>query len=141
MSAATVWTALEQKLKTIPGINTVMLGEPTAVHNAPLLYAAYQEMERFLHNHPPARNQTGDNHTFALRLILEHVDFQESERTVLNFIESIPNALDASPQLDATITAGFATISRAITAFVTIGGTEYRAVEFTCQVIEKRLIP
>lgn len=140
MSAAACWTALQRKLKAINGIKAVVLGEPTSYQDAPLISVAYQELDRFLHNHPPARNLTGDTHTFAVRLVIRWTDNTAAEEEVLRFVESIPNALDANPQLDSTITSGLATISSALTGFLVVGSTTYRIVEFTCQVIEKRRV-
>src|SRR5262245_6585075 len=59
LSALTIYQGLEAVLLPIPGLNAVILGEPTAVHDPPALYVAYQSFERPLRNIAPANNMFG----------------------------------------------------------------------------------
>lgn len=138
MSALTVYTGLEAVLLQIDGLNAVILGEPTAVHDPPLLYVAYQEFDRPLRNSPPARNLVGMAHTFALRLVIQWVDNPEAERQLLTLLDEIPDAIDADPRLDSQLEKGIARVTTGLAGFATIGGTLYRIVDYTLEVLEKR---
>ena len=57
MSALTVWQGLEERLRTVEGLQNVLLGEPQSVHEFPAVYAAYESFEHPLRNAPPARKR------------------------------------------------------------------------------------
>lgn len=138
MSAVTVWQGLEERFKTVDGLRNIILGEPTAAHDLPCLYTAYERFTRPLRNSPPARNLTGMDHVFVHRLMLRWQDFEQAEMQVLIFVDTIPDAVDRDPHLGGRLTRGIAAISEGITGFQTISGTKYRIIDFTSTVIEKR---
>lgn len=137
MSALTVYAGLEAVLTPIEGLNAVILGEPTAIHDPPALYVVYQSFQRVLRSNPPASNLTGMQHVYALRLVIQWQDNLEAEYQLLSLIDPIPAAIDADPQLSGAITRGAARITDATTGFATIGGTLYRICDYTCEVLEK----
>jgi hypothetical protein len=49
MSALTVYQGLEERFRTVPGLQNIILGEPTALHNLPCLYTAFYRFERTQH--------------------------------------------------------------------------------------------
>jgi hypothetical protein len=50
----------------------------------------------------------------------------------------IPDAIDRDPRLGRRLAGGMAYCSEGITGFATIGGVEYRIVDFSIRVLEKR---
>lgn len=138
MSALTVWEGLEEVLRTVDGLQGVILGEPTAAHDLPCLYGAYQQFERPLRNTPPARNLVGMQHTFLLRLLVRWQDNAEAERELLTLLDAIPDAIDADPRLGGRLDRGVAAVEAGIAGFITLGGVLHRVVDYTCRVLEKR---
>lgn len=132
-----MYAGLESVLSEIDGLNAVLLGEPTAIHDPPALYVVYQSFERVLRNNRPASNMTGMAHIYALRLVIQWTDNPEAERQLLSLIDPIPDAIDADPQLDGAIDKGVAYITIGQTGFATIGGTLYRICDYTLKALEK----
>lgn len=138
MSAVTVYQGLEERFRTVEGLKTIILGEPTGGHELPCLYTAYERFTRPLRNAPPARNLTAMDHTFAHRLLIRWQDFEQAEMQLLTFVDAIPDAIDRDPKLGGRLTKGYAAISEGITGFVTISNIKYRVIDFTSAIIEKR---
>lgn len=137
MSAATIWDALQLTLADIDGLHAVVLGEPTATHDLPCLYVAYQGFTRPLRNTPPARNLTGMIHSFVLRLVIRWQDREIAEAQLLALLDAIPDAIDDDPRFGNTITKGLGYIDAGTTGYQEIGGTTYRIVDYTLTVLEK----
>ncbi len=138
MSAVTVWQGIEERMRTIDGLQTILLGEPQSVHNFPALYGAYERFTRPLRNAPPARNLTGMDHLFVLRLVIQWVDNPQAEMQLLSLLDAIPDAIDRDPKLGGRITGGMAYISDGAAGFAKIGGVDHRVVDYTLHVLEKR---
>lgn len=138
MSAVTVWQGVEERMRTIDGLQTIMLGEPQSVHNFPALYGAYERFARPLRNAPPARNITGMDHLFVLRLVIQWVDNPQAEMQLLSLLDAIPDAIDRDPKLGGRVLGGMAYISEGAAGFAKIGGVDHRVVDYTLHVLEKR---
>jgi hypothetical protein len=138
MSALTMYQGLEERYKTIDGLRSIMLGSPSGDLDLPGLYTAYSQFARPLRNAPPASNLTGMDHLFVSRLILRWVDFQAAEMQLITFLDLIPDAIDRDPRLGRRLAGGMAYCSEGITGFATIGGVEYRIVDFSIRILEKR---
>lgn len=138
MSALTVWQGIEERLRTVSDLQNVLLGEPQNLHDLPAVYGAYERFTHPLRNTPPARNLSGFEHVFALRLVIRWVDNAQAEMQLLTLLDAIPLAIDADPKLGGRIIGGQAFISEGITGFSTIGDARYRVVDYTCTVLEKR---
>lgn len=137
MSALTIWQGLEERLRTVEGLQNVLLGEPSTVHEFPAVYAAYESFEHPLRNAPPARNLVGFDHTFGLRLVIRWVDNPQAEMQLLTLLDAIPLAVDADPKLGGRVRGGMAYVSDGAAGFAEVGGVKHRVVDYTCRVLEK----
>lgn len=137
MSAVTVWQGLEERLRTVDGLQNVLLGEPQSVHDFPAVYGAYEQFTHPLKNAPPARNLVGFEHTFLLRLVIRWVDNPQAEMQLLTLLTAIPLAIDADPKLGGRLLGGMANISDGAAGFADVGGVKHRVVDYTCHVLEK----
>lgn len=137
MSALTVYLGLEERFKTVADLRNIILGEPTAAHDLPCLYTAFEGFDRVLGGLPPADNLTGMTYRFVHRLLIRWQDRSEAEEELLHFINSIPAAVDAEPTLGGRITRGNARISEGLAGFQMVGDTKYRAIDFFSTVLEK----
>jgi hypothetical protein len=71
------------------------------------------------------------------RLLVPWQDNEQAEIQIMPFVDSIVDALDADPTLGGVITSGYAQITDIEALWVTIGGVEYRALDFYSLVIDK----
>lgn len=139
MSALTVWQGLEERFRTIDDLpGGVLLGNPSSIQATPLLYAVYASAEQVLRSTAPARNLDGITHTFAVRIVFQHVDNPAAEMQLLTLADSVPSAINADPRLGDRLNGGVARSTEALTGFVKIGDVIYRVLEFTVTVLEKR---
>lgn len=138
MTALTVYQGLEERFRTVEGLRTILLGNPTGDLDLPGLYTAYQQFSRPIRNAPPARNVTGMTHLFISRLVIQWVDFQAAEMQLLTLLDAIPDSIDRDPKLGGRLNSGMAACSDGISGFAEIGKATYRVVDFSIQVIEKR---
>lgn len=138
MSATTVYEGLREAFSGIAGIKSVILGEPTAIHECPAIYTAYASFTRPLRNTPPARNLEGTEHVFTSRLIIQWTEPATAEAQLLDLATAIPDALDADPHLNGRLTKGMASCQAGTTGFLTISNALYRIVDYTITVLEKR---
>lgn len=136
MSAVTLWHALEARLKTIPGLTNIMLGEPPTIQEAPALLVAYGGQEGILRSDPPARNINGTSHVFALRLAIKWQDNPQAEMQLITLIDLIPAAVDT--HLGNTLSKGHARVSGAVTGFAEYGKEKFRVADYTCTILEKQ---
>lgn len=138
MSALTIWQGLEERLRTVDGLQTVLLGEPQSAHNFPAVYGAYQQFDHPLKNSPPSRSTlSGFTHTFVLRLVLQWIDNPQAEMQLLTYATAIPLAIDADPKLGGRIAGGMASIGQGQAGFLKLGGADFRILDYTCTVLEK----
>lgn len=127
-----MWAGLEERLLTVAGLKTVLLGEPSSVHEPPALYGALQDVTR-----TQAGQVTAMRYTFLLRLVIRWQERAEAEAELLSFINSIPAAVDADPLLGGRITMGLAKVTAGLAGFIELGGTTFRVCDFTADVLEK----
>lgn len=137
MSATTVWAGLEERLLTVAGLKAVKLGEPTAIHEPPAIYTVLAFFDRSFAGVRPADNLTAMVYTFQHRLYLRWQDNSEATVQLLSYINLIPLAIDADPQLGARLGRGFAKVTRGDAGFITVSGTKYLVCDFTTEVLEK----
>lgn len=138
MTALTVYQGLENCFKTVDGLRVIMLGEPTAIQDAPLLYTVYQSFDRPLRNISPARNVIGMDHLFASRLVIQFVENAQCEMQLLTLLDAIPDSIDLDPRLGGRLNSGIAWCSDGVSGFATIGGAQYRVVDYSIHCMEKR---
>lgn len=137
MSALTVWQGLEERFRTVSGLQNIILGESTALHELPCLYTVLESFERTMASLPPADNLTAMHYHFTHRLVIRWQDYQQAEMQLLSFINAIPAAVDADATLGGRITRGNVRITDGVAGFVDIGGVKYRIVDFATDALEK----
>ena len=128
---------LEERFRTIPGIGSVELGEPTGNMTLPCLYTVYGSFERPLRNSPPARNQTGMKHILGTRLVIQWVDFGAAERQLFTLVDLIPASIEADPHLGGRLNAGAAYCAAGVSGHAVIGEVKYRVVDYEITILEK----
>lgn len=125
MSWATLLAGLDERFATVAGIAAILDYEPTSVQATPLFYSLFEGYEL-----------TGEAGTKSRRYRGVHyllVDWQEAEQAELElipFVDAIPAAVEADPQLGGRIPNGFAEISSGEGVWVEIAGIKYRGIEF-----------
>lgn len=139
MSAYTCWQGIAERLATIAGIGTIALGEPRAEGALPAFYGLYLSFDQVLRNAPPAKNLSGKEHHFAVYLVLSWVDQVAAETLLLQMIDQVTDAIDADPHLGGRLNNGAAWIDKGVSGFKAIS-SQYRIVQFTVTVVEKRPI-
>lgn len=139
MSAVSVWIGLEERFRTIEGIDGgVHLGEPTAITATPYLYAAYDTADQLLRSQAPARNQDGITHTFGVRIVFDYQENAQAEMQLLTLADSVPAAINTDPRLGGRLQAGIARSMNAASGFAVIAKKTYRVLDFVVTVLEKR---
>lgn len=127
-----MWAGLADCLETVSGLESVLLGEPSSVHEFPAVYGALQDVTR-----TQAGQVTAMRYTFLLRLVIRWQEREEAEAELLSYVNSIPAAVDADPLLGGAITQGLAKVTFGLAGFIELGGTTYRVLDFTADVLEK----
>ena len=138
MSAVLVWQGLAEAFRTIDGLTTILLGEPTSIQETPLLYAGYASADQIMRSQAPARNLDGITHLFAVRLVFDYQDNPQAEMQLLTLADSVPSAINADSRLGGRLAGGVAKSTSAISGFAMIAKKLYRVLEFEVTVIEKR---
>lgn len=131
-----MWQALEARLKTINGLTSILLGEPTTIQEAPCLIGVYSSLDVVLKSEAPARNINGNTHVFALRLAIKWQDNPQAEMQLLTLVDVIPAVVDA--HLGQALPKGMARCSNGISGFAEYGKEKFRVVDYTVSVFEKQ---
>lgn len=133
MSYATVRTELLEVLKTLqPGIAAVLAYEPTQLQTFPTLYTLFNDAERSADGPVTAMRY----HIIA-RLCFQWVDNERAELELDPYVNAVPAVVDAHAGLNGALNSGIAKVTTAQGVFVNIGGTVYRAIDFTVDILEK----
>ena len=107
MSALTCYQGLEERFRTVSGLHSVVLGEPTGDLDLPGLYTAYIGFDRTL-----GRDQmTVMEHRFMHRLIIRWQDNAQAEMQLLTLLNAIPASVELDIQLGGRLLQGIARIS------------------------------
>lgn len=132
MSALTCYQGLEERFRTVSGLHSVVLGEPTGDLDLPGLYTAYIGFNR-----SQLGQITAMDHRFMHRLIIRWQDNAQAEMQLLTLLNAIPASVEADAQLGGRVPLGLARITDGDAGFATIGGVKYRVVDYTALVTEK----
>lgn len=136
MTATIVWEGLQARFKDLPGIKAHLLGEPTAIHDPPVLITVFDRTERKAEGRAPSNSTvTIIHYFFAHRVAVQWVDNPVAEAAILVYANSVPAAINADPSLGGRIDN--IRISDGVTDWATYGGTKYRVLDFTSQALEK----
>lgn len=138
MSYAAIITALHELFGAIgegegesfePALKAVVLGEPTSVQDAPMLYS---EIQDFAREYPG--NGVKITYRTIHRVCVRWQDNPEAELELIGFVNSIPAAVDARPKLGGA--ANDSSIAEGESGWVTIDGVAYRFMDFISEAVE-----
>lgn len=135
MSALIMYQGLEAQFKTIDGLTNIILGEPTAIHEAPALYTILARFERSQHG-----QITAMRYTFIHRLVIQWQDNPQAEMQLLTLLNTIPASVDRSPTLGGRIIEGLAKVTAGDAGYTRIGEMACRICDFTSDVLEKAAV-
>jgi hypothetical protein len=131
MSYAAVIRGLVEVLEGVPGVSLVLDHEPSAisVDAGPVGYLLFDKGM-----HYPEGGVKVATYRILFRLCFAWQDSETAEQTLIPYVDSVTDALIARPQLNSTINARSVLPDKSEDAiqgvFVTIGGVQYRALDF-----------
>lgn len=132
MSYATILAGLHARLETVAGLNAVLDYVPTAVHDPPIVYSLLQRVS--ITRSGQVRSTT---YRILHRVVIRWQDNEQAEIEASPFVDSIPLAVEADPQLGGALISGYADISECESGFAEIGEVVYRILDFYATVVEK----
>lgn len=134
MSYTTCRAALTEVLKGVqPRIPVILAYEPTQLQDFPTLYTLFASAER-------AADSPGIiamRYRLIARLCFRWQDNEGAELETEPYINALPAVIDANAGLGGVLNSGLAKVPTIQGVFVSIGGTVYRALDFTVDILEK----
>jgi hypothetical protein len=129
MSYSEVVAGLKARYATLSAIKVRLDGEPTAVQDSPLIYTVLDSFKR-------AYKGTVVEMRYRLmsRLCIRWQYPEQSEATLISLVNAIPLAIDADWRLSGA--ARGASVQTGDAGWVSIGGIEYRTLDFYIEVLE-----
>ena len=130
MSYATAIAALTTAFEAT-SVNYVLDYEPTAIHDAPMLYLLLDGFERDTTVQPV-------RYTYRVlaTLVIRWQDNEQAEKELLTLVNEVADALDADIGLGGALGGGVALVTGGDAGYATISGTIYRVVEYVVEVTE-----
>lgn len=132
MSYGAIIAGLHERFEMVPGIRATLSEEPTTVQTSPLIYSLLDNMRREY----GGGNMVTVRYRILHRLCIRWSDSRGAERELADFVNAIPAAIDADPQLGGALPNGQAMIEEGEAGWVTLGGTTYRSLDFYSNVWE-----
>jgi hypothetical protein len=123
----TVSDGLHEVLADIESLAMVIEYEPLSAQSLPLLYSIFENYSRSV-----AGTVATTIYTTLHRLVLSRQDPQQSEATLRSLVDAIPRAVEENPTLGRRVSD--AQVRRGEGGYVTIGGVEFRSVDFHSEV-------
>ncbi len=132
MSYATVLAGLTERLQTLPGLKAVLEYVPTSIQTTPIAYSltgsgSFRQSGQVLTS----------EYRIVHRIVFAWQDNEGAELEVIPYVDSVPAAVRADPHLGGRIVSGYAEIDEYTGGWVTIGGIEYRVLDFSARVVVK----
>lgn len=126
---------LHVRFRTVEGLEQAPLlrYEPTSIQSTPTLYTLLDRVDRSV----AGQVQTA-NYRILNRIVFQWVDNERAEEELMPYVDSVPLAVEADPQLGGVISSGIARAPEVVAVFVSIGGTLYRALDCYVEVTDKR---
>jgi hypothetical protein len=110
----------------------LIIGEPTAIHQVPALYSVLESFDRS-YDGELVRVRYRTLH----RLCIRWQDNLAAEEELAELVNAIPAMVEADPRLGKRLKArGDSKIVAGDAGWTTIGGTEYRSLDFHSEVWE-----
>lgn len=127
--------ALHVRFRTVEGLERAPLltYEPTSIQATPTLYTLLDRVDRGI----AGQVQTA-SYRILNRILFQWVDNERAEEELMPYVDSVPIAVEADPQLGGVISSGIAKAPEVVAVFVSIGGTLYRALDVYVEVTDKR---
>ena len=132
MSYADVVEGLHSRFGSLNTIQAILDYEPTAVQTLPTMYSLLDKVSRQYDGGSVVRI----TYYILHRLLFRWQDYEQAEEDLIPYVNSIPAAVDKDPQLGGLLVGGESAITAVDAVFVSIGGTIYRALDFTSESIE-----
>lgn len=135
MSYSEILEGLEERFATVAGIKAILRYEPRSFQTFPLLYSLLDSVS--IETDGGVRVY---HYRILHRLVLPWQDNEKCELDLIAFVNSIPAAVDADPQLGGRLTNGWAEISDIDADWIQTGAgpgaITYRALDFYSDVTE-----
>ena len=131
MSYSAIVSGIQTRLATITSLKANLVYAPKGIDDTPMTYILLDGAE-LTHN---AGTMT-IMYRVTVRLVTRWQENDQAEAEILPYVDSIVDAIRAAPMLGGA--AYNAWVSEIEGLWVTIGGIEYRAVDFTVRVKEVR---
>ena len=131
MSYELVTEGLHACFATVTAVKVLLDHEPTAVHATPLIYSLQAGFERSVDG-----TVTRTVYRTRHRLLIAWQDSESAEEMLRALTDAIPQAVEADPKLGGKVRPGDAQIVSGDPGWVTVGGAEYRALDFISEVVE-----
>lgn len=132
MSYADVVEGLHERLATVSALKVVLDYVPTSVQDCPIVWSALDSMK--VTRSGQVRAVT---YRTLHRVAVRWQDNEQAELEVIPLVDAIPAAVEADPHLGGRLVSGFAEIDECQLQWGTIGGIEYRLLDFYSTVVEK----
>lgn len=128
MSYEDVVEGLVERLETVAALKLVLAYTPTAIPDWPMCYIYFNRAQYVTSSVSTTR------YFPTIRLVIGWQDWEGAEQQTNPFVDDIPAAVHADQQLGGRLTSGLAQITEAEGGWATIGGIEYRIVDFQVNV-------
>jgi hypothetical protein len=126
---------IHARYRLVPGLEhkPVLPFEPSAIHDTPTTYTLLDRVDRSISGHVLTRR-----YRILNRTVFQWVDVEQAELELMPYIDTIPETIEADPQLSGIIQSGFLTVPEVMAVFVSIGGTLYRALDVYVEAPDKK---
>jgi len=127
---AMILDGLEERFRLVPGIHVIIRYEPTSVQDYPLLYSMMENKQS------SGGEEAGLTWHYRIlhRLVFRWQDNAGAAEELIPFVDAIPAAVDADPQLGGRLDYGYAQISEVTLNWGKIGGTDCLFLDFISEV-------
>lgn len=129
MSYSEIVAGLAVRYGTISGLKVILNYEPTSVQDSPLIYTV---LDSFTREHTGTVVQM--RYRIRSRLCIRWQNPEYAEGTLITLTNAIPQAIDADRRLGGVVRS--AGVQAGDAGWVSIGGVEYRSLDFWVDVLE-----
>jgi hypothetical protein len=132
MSYETIVEGLHERLVTVTALKAVLDYVPTSVQDSPVVWSVLADMKITRTGQVVAKP-----YRILHRVAIQWQDNEQAELAALPLVDSIPDAVEADPHLGGRLVSGMAEINECEAGWATIGGLEFRLLDFYSTVVEK----
>ena len=128
MSYEDVVEGLVERLETIVSLKSVLPYTPTAIHDWPMAYLLFNRGQYIL------AAQSTNRYFVTVRVVVGWQDWGVAEEQIMPYVDEVPEAIHADPQLGGRLTSGIAMVTEAEGGWASIGNVESRVIDFEVNV-------